>query len=300
MVFVMDNGKYNSKYILDNKRYIMPSKIEKGISTFSEETIFYNGESYIVGEEAENYDYSFTKNNIHHKIILYYCLSKHAKKSYQEYDVITGCPLSTYLNKEEQYKYIQNIMNDNKPIKVIYKDRPITFKINSVIIAPENIGGYINDFHISKNQIRGVVDIGGLNVNCGIYDKGKPVKNKMFTLNLGMHILIKNIQQALLRNSETMINEYMCEHMLNNIENIDVKSRNVIEEECNNFILSIKNQLIKNDWELNQLNLRFIGGGSILLKKYINKHFENPHINEDIFANCEAFLKFGAKKIAKK
>ncbi|MBP3931972.1 MAG: ParM/StbA family protein [Peptostreptococcaceae bacterium] len=295
MRVTFDNGKSNCKYIIDGRRYVVPSKLEEGLSTFSEETFMYKDVPYTIGDEAEDYNYDFTKNNLHHKLMIYYCLAKHA--SYQEnYDIIIGCPLSTYFNKEEQNRYIRNIINNGDYINIMYKDIRKVFRINSITIAPESIGGYINDFSLSKKQIRGVVDIGGLNVNCGVYDKGRPVKNKMFTLNLGIHILIKNIQQAILREKEILLNEYMCKHYLNNLEEASITIKEIIIKECTKFIESIKKNLIKNDWEIEQLNMVFIGGGSILLENFINASFNSPHIEKDIFANCEAFKKFGEKK----
>lgn len=299
MQATFDNGKNSCKYIIDNERYIVESKIEEGISTFGEETLKFEGKNYIIGDEASDYNYTFTKNNLHHKLMIYYCLARHAREN-EKIDLIIGCPLSTYINKEEQDKYSKYIMNDGKPITVEYKGKEKTFTINSVVVAPENIGGYINDFNISKRQIRGVVDIGGLNINCGIYDKGKPVKDKMFTLNLGIHILIKNIQQAVLREKENFINNYMCKHLLLNMHDLDEDLYKIFDMECKKFVKLIKKSLIKNEWELEHLNMRFIGGGSIILEDYIEQEFKKPYIEKDIFANCEAFRKFGARKNAKK
>lgn len=298
MLAIFDNGKDGCKYKINGNRYLVPSKIEEGVSTFSSETMNYDGKNYIIGEEAEDYNYSFTKNNLHHKIMLYYCLARHCNP-YGEFDIITGCPLATYMNKNEQEKYINYIKNDSKPIIIAYKNKERTFIINNVIIVPESIGGYINDYNESKNKVRGVIDIGGLNINCGIYDKGNPIKGKMFTLNLGTHILIKNIQQAVLRENEEMINYYMCNHYLMKPEDMEANMYKIFDKECYNFVEKIKRTLIKNEWELNRLDLRFIGGGSLLLKKYINDIFDYPYIEKDIFANCEAFEKFGGKKNGK-
>lgn len=296
MLAVFDNGKDSCKYEIDGNRYIVPSKVEEGIATFGDETLIYKNKSYIIGDEAVDYDYSFTKNNDHHKIMLYYCLAKHID-DIQTFDLIIGCPLSTYLNKQEQEKYIQSLRNNGEPIVVVYKNKKKTLIIRSVTIVPESIGGYLNDYSKSKNEIRGVVDIGGLNLNAGIYNMGRPVKDKMLTLNLGIHILLKNIQQAVLREKEQIINLYMCRHLLISEQFSDDSLEKIFDTECKKFIKLVKNTLIKNDWEINQLSMNFIGGGSIALKKYITEEFNSPHIEESLFANCEAFKKFGMSKL---
>ena len=296
MLAIFDNGKDSCKYEIDENRYIVPSKVEEGIATFGDETLIYENKSYIIGDEAIDYDYSFTKNNNHHKIMLYYCLAKHIDEI-QTFDLIIGCPLSTYLNKQEQEKYIQSLRNNGEPIVVVYKNKKKTLIIRSVTIVPESIGGYLNDYSKSKNEIRGVVDIGGLNLNAGIYNMGKPVKDKMLTLNLGIHILLKNIQQAVLREKEQMINLYMCRHLLTNRQFSDDSLEEIFDKECRKFVKLIKKTLIKNDWEINQLSMNFIGGGSIALKRFILEEFNNPHIEENVFANCKEIKKFGMSKL---
>ena len=144
MLAIFDNGKDSCKYEIDENRYIVPSKVEEGIATFGDETLIYENKSYIIGDEAIDYDYSFTKNNNHHKIMLYYCLAKHIDEI-QTFDLIIGCPLSTYLNKQEQEKYIQSLRNNGEPIVVVYKNKKKTLIIRSVTIVPESIGGYLND-----------------------------------------------------------------------------------------------------------------------------------------------------------
>ena len=295
MKIVFDNGKDSCKYKINGKKFIVPSKIEEGISTFSNETITYEGKNYIVGKEADDYNYSFTKSNLHHKIMMYYCIVRHIKDK-EDLDIIMGCPLSTYMNKTKQENYINYFINNKEPISIMYKKSLKTFTINSITMVPESIGGYINDYEVAKKEIRGIIDIGGLNINCGVYDKGNPVKSKMFTLNMGINILIKNIQQALLREKEELISYYMCKHYLLNLEQLDNYIYDIFDKECYLFIDKIKKALIKNDWELNQLNLRFIGGGSLSLSKYINELFNNPYIEKSIFANCDAFERFGDKK----
>lgn len=296
MLAITDNGKDSFKYIINNERHIIPSKVEEGIATFSDETLLYKGKNYIIGDEAIDYNYTFTKNNNHHKIMLYYCLAKHTEQL-QVFDLITGCPLSTYLNKQEQDKYIQSLQNNGNPIVVEYKGEEKKFVIRSITIVPESIGGYLNDYSKSKYEIRGVVDIGGLNLNAGIYNMGKPVKDKMLTLNLGIHILLKNIQQAVLREKEEIINLYMCKHLLISKQFTDDSLKEIFDKECTKFVKLIKKTLIKNDWEINQLSMRFIGGGSIALKEFIEAEFYNCYIEDDVFANCEAFKKFGMSKL---
>lgn len=299
MKAIFDNGKYNCKAIIGEQKILIPSKVEEGASAFNEDTIIFNNKEYTIGEEATKYDYNFTKNSLHHKLILYYILSKYGYEE-SDFDLIIGCPLSSYLNKKEQIKYASNFGNNNKPVELFYNNMEKIININSVTVVPETIGGYINDLEISKKQIRGVIDIGGLNINCAIYNMGNPVKNKMFTLNLGTHILIKNIQQAVLTSTEKIINEYMCEYLLKTKDFKDENLQIIFEGECIKFVRNIKNYLIKNDWELDELELKFIGGGSILLNEYIQIEFYNPSIENDIFANCKAFKKFGEAKIGKK
>lgn len=297
---IVDNGKENFKWRIDGCNNSFPSKLEEGVPVYNEDEIIYNNKSYIIGEEAEDYNYEFTKNNFHHKLLLYYCLAKNTE-DVQSFNLVIGCPLTTYLNKNEHESYIESIRNNGQPIQILLNRKKKIIIIKNITIVPESIGGYILDYNKSKLENRGVIDIGGLNMNGAIYSMGKPIKDKMITTNMGMHILMKNIQQAVLREREETINLYTCKYLMSTKNfNGDAKLKEIFDKECIKFITNIKKSLTKNDWELKQLNLRFIGGGSIQLKQYIKEVFGDVYIEDNLFANCEAFEIFAKIKNGKK
>ena len=43
----------------------------------------------------------------------------------------------------------------------------------------------------------GVVDIGGLNINCCVYNKGVPVLSSLFTDDLGSNVLVSGLRKEL-------------------------------------------------------------------------------------------------------
>lgn len=300
MKAVIDNGKDSLKIEVDNTYKIYPSKIEEGVPVYNEENIFYNGKSYIIGEEAESYNYSVTKSNLHHKLMLYYSLAK-ITDEIKIFDLVIGCPVTTYLNRDSHDKYVDYIRNDGQPIEIMYNNSKKVIIIESVTLVPETLGGYILDYEISKNELRGVVDIGGLNINGGMYNRGNPIKNKMFTDNLGIHILIDNIQKSILEKREELIDLDTCRSLLRYRDFKDKTLEVIFHNECIKHVKTIKKLLIKKGWNLTETNLRFIGGGSILLKDYIKEEFSqyDIKIEDDVFANCKAFGKFAEKKNAK-
>lgn len=300
MKATIDNGKNSLKIDINDNLICYTSKISEGVSVYNEENIFYNGKNYIIGEEAEDYDYSITKNNLHHKLMLYYSLSKNMDEI-QSFDLTIGCPVTTYLNNSSHEKYIEYIRNNGQPIEVRYNNNKKIIIIRSVTLVPETLGGYILDYNISKTQLRGVVDIGGLNINGGLYNRGNPIKNKMFTDNLGIHILIDNIQKAVLEEREELLDIDTCNCLLRYKDFKDGGLELIFHNECKKHVISIKKLLIKKGWNLSQLTLRFIGGGSLLLREYIEDVFNDYEfeIEDDIFANCKAFKKFAEKKNAK-
>lgn len=297
MKATIDNGKYNFKMKADDKRIIIPSKISIGYPVYGEDFISFENVPYIIGEEAKDYDFSITKNNLHHKLMLYFGLSK-IMNEVQSFDLTIGCPLTTYLNRNKHETYIDSIRNNGQPIEIQFNNKKKIIIIRSVTIVPETLGGYILDYKNSKNEIRGVIDIGGLNLNAGIYSLGKPLKDRMITDNLGIHILLDKIQKAIMVEREELLDLNICEYLLKSKNFKDDITKKIFERECINHLEDIKRLLIKSGWNLEDLTLRFIGGGSILLKEYIEQVFKkyNTSIEEDIFANCEAFEEFANKK----
>lgn len=78
-----------------------------------------------------------------------------------------------------------------------------------------------------------------------------------------------------------------------------VEIRKVIDEYCYDFMESIIKEMQKYKWNYEDIEMEFTGGGSILLKKYIEETFGDVVIIEDIYYTVKGFSEFGGVKHGK-
>lgn len=294
----IDPGKHTTKAEYKDKRISFDSKIDLGIAQFGSDTVKYENKSYIVGEEASTYDFELSKNTFHHQLLTYTAIGKLLDNE-NRIDVAIGIPLTLFFNEKEKSDYIETISNGGMPINIKINGEKKYFIIDNVIVCPETLGGSLNDFSESKKKIRGVIDIGGLNVNGIIYDKGRPVRNSLFTLNKGTHILEGNLKTKITSETTRLLEDYVLkDYLVRGCKDVEVQT--IIDEFCNKFIKEIVSECLKKNWNLFDIEIYIMGGGGILLERYIDTHFKNPVFANNVFANVEAFGIFAEKKLAKK
>ncbi|MGL4801868.1 MAG: hypothetical protein ACRC18_06355 [Cetobacterium sp.] len=295
----IDTGKHTTKAMLGDKRVKFDSKIDLGKAQFdNSDTVVFEGKEYIVGEEAHTYDMSLSKNTDHHKLLIYTAIAKLIDDD-ARVDVVVGTPLRLFFNEDEKKDYIESISNDNMPIVISINGVKKYFSINKVIIAPESLGGSLLDFKDSKKIIRGCIDVGGLNINGVIFDKGMPVRKSMFTINEGTHILESKLKQEIIEKTGVALEDYVLkDYLVRGCSNSKVQK--IIDEYCSRFIKNVVNECLKANWNLYDIEIYAMGGGSILLEKYIDANFKSPVFPRDVFANVKAFGIFGEKKLGSK
>jgi plasmid segregation protein ParM len=85
---------------------------------------------------------------------------------------------------------------------------------------------------------------------------------------------------------------YIIKNGLNNKNKY--KSIEVINEVMRDHVNDIKKQVMKNKWDIDNIDIHFVGGGSIILEKYIGELFPHATITDNIFDNVKGFYNIGA------
>ena len=253
---------------------------------------------YTIGAEAIQADYDTSKATLHHKLAVYTAIAKILNGKYKNVYLVVGCPASIYKNTKLRNEY-RDFLLSNRAISIRVKGVNNQFFIKDIILAPETIGYPYQNIESSKNQLQGVIDIGGLNTNGCIYDGLSPIKDTMFTINLGSYILFNKIKNELSTQLNQNIQDYEIPYLIKDCPS--VKGTAIIKSILNEHISRIKDETKKNNWNIKGLKLRFIGGGSLDLQDEINKAFDNPTISGSaVRANAQAFLKVGEIYYAQK
>lgn len=276
MIIAVDSGKYTTKAMDTNRTAFSIRTLisDRSMILSKSYQLDYDGKRYYIGDGAA--DFNSWKSQLIHKLCALVAISQ---LGYSSVDLIIGCPVSQFANKEARAAHAEYF----KGCSILrINDSPTTICINSVMALPETLGVVMSNVEAYSKSIIGVIDIGGLNTNALIYDHMKPVMESAFTVNEGGLVLNAKIKRELNMKYGANYQDYEIPHLhdkpiINNILNEQMER---IVQECRAY-----------NWNIDDLPVIFTGGGSLRLEEQIKQH--NWSISKNpIWDNVQGFLKF--------
>lgn len=303
----VDSGKFATKAVMENVRsdgsidissVIFPTTCDE-VSDYNRgmrdmmtlnsnyHLVEFNGHQYRVGDTEGCDSFEDSKDHPIHRICTYTAIAQLVDNDDIVYLAI-GCPLSVYNNVEAVEDYV-NHMKGNGKITITVDGVQKTFVIISVNAYPESSGIIYKEFPKYSKKTIGIIDIGGLNTNCCVYDHGRPVKSSIFTTRLGGKRMLKDLDKIL--NDKLQPNVHFEPFIIRNAINDgfiknrsnpekEKLSRQIINDYRRKHIQEIKNSCISYNWDLDSIELAFVGGTSLLLKDEIKDIF---NVGEECF-----------------
>lgn len=296
----IDNGYWSTKVFTNDNQFFFRSKYEKTDDTFNKNntySLFYEEESYIVGDGAtqDNIDYDKTQNELA-KICTYTALSKISNCVGTNFNLMVGYPLKLYSTNKEIFAdylktdgFIDCEINSEKKV----------FNVSNVIVLPQGAGALYSDVNRFKNKIIAILDIGGLTVNGCIFDNLNLIRNTIFTEDLGIFILYNEIKKALDSQFGINIQEYEIPDIVRyglKMNNGKYKNESLItvNEVMQKHVEDIKKICKKNKWNIGNLEILLIGGGSLVLKNQLLNQIPYSSLTENpLNDNVKGFYKAG-------
>jgi len=259
----IDTGKFETVGMTLEKIERVRTKVDESDGlAYSSGTykVEYNGRLYVVGDGAETSNYDVSKMQLVHKVCTLTVLGLLGSI---DVDLIVGCPLSQYINKEAREEFSLYFIGSHT-ITVDGKLKSIN--IRSVKVLPETIGVVALNEDFFKNKAVGVVDVGGLNTNACVYADLQPIKSTILTKNEGGNIITSKIVQNLISITGKNYQDWEIPYLYNS-SNEDV--RKIISNSLEGQLNKILDDLKARNWNVGQYPIVFTGGGSRLLKKQI-------------------------------
>jgi len=294
-IVAIDNGYWATKVYTQNERFSFRSKVEKtsdSLNTNNTFSITYAGENYLVGDGAylTNIEYDKTIDEFF-KICTYTALAKLSTFG-SEFLLVVGYPLNIYSTNAKAFS---NYLKTNDYIELLLNGNPKLFKILDCIVFPQGAGVLYANPEEFKNQIIAIVDIGGLTINGCIFENLNLIRETIFTENLGSIILLNKIEKILENKYNMNIQDYEMQDIIKNgIKKDKEGSLKIINEVIQSYIEELKNIMRKNNWNIDNLNILFTGGTSLLLQNHLLKIFPHSEISKDpVFDNVKGFYRVG-------
>lgn len=273
---IIDLGNYDIKYLSKGIKGKFSSKISTEFNPNPEafERVEYNNQITYIGIGALEREYNKVDKNFMPSLL--YAINKATTDNN-----INLCLLLP-VNQLPKKDVLKNMLEGKKfNFKVNGKDRAIT--INKLAVLPEGYCSYYSLTNVQDKDIL-IIDIGSRTVNFASFIEGKIEKN--FTHKLGIYDLYKRVKE--IENSKG--NDYIEE----DIERL-IKRENILVDDSMylTFLKDILNAA-KGNINLKNYDVKFVGGGSIVLKKYIEKNTPAEVIDNSNYCNV-----IGAENICK-
>ena len=262
--------------------------------------ITYEGKNYIIGDQGNAVDQSFSKNTILHKIGVMAALSKFVKDG-DAVRLILGCPASVYKDKAARNQY-RDAMTDNGNLKFETNTDQYDISIVNTLVLPESSGApYVYPQYFKDSRVA-VVDIGGLNMNFSVYNNLVLELDSMRTVNYGGYMIEDMVKDKFSGRFGVALQQADYEQVLINdglFKNGTIlpESTELLHELLHEFAADISKVVKSFDYDLSLMKVLFIGGSSALLKNDIAEFIPHAMIRNDCaHVNVLGFLKVGELK----
>lgn len=266
-----------------------------------------DGVRYLVGEGVlGGFDFQTSKNTTHHKICVETAISYFVGNEEEHVHLVVGYPSSDFTNPEQQKEYI-NLLNEKEPVHLNLDGMDKSYTLVNLVVKPEGIAMKPRVDQIAKERVK-IIDIGGENINYRYYDeKGNTLENESVD-KLGVNHLESFIRTRLRKYIK--INQFDVESVdymnavksgrITGLKNDDIADFKDSKEFINETVLDFVDMIIEGlDAKGVSLYKRgakilFTGGGSILLRPYLEETLENTkdHLvfsNTAYWDNCISY-----------
>lgn len=303
IILGIDNGnkftKTSSKKFLEETSV---KRIEDNYTSLGKTIIRYDDDLYLIGEGrvAVNLN-KFKDDDTFLVTIAAIAKELYCQNIEEEAEIIlgVGLPLMSYSKyKKEMREYF---LRDN--ITVTYKDKDFKFNIPEVYVYPQALAAFITVYNRYKEfEVCNVIDLGGYTLDTFITgEKGMPQISTLKSYQIGIITLFEEIKQELLRN-EIVLTDKQIEKIIKDEDTLVIDDRSVaiINRKTSMYVKELINKLKESGMELRNPTI-LIGGGSLLLEKYIRESTDEFKYVEflDIFANAEGYYKLTLEQINK-
>lgn len=305
-IIVVDPGKnsveaiaFDREYnVLGNEYFPSKSKTKRNFfdidsSSDHQYRVEYEGQKYLVGEGIlSDYNFETTKNNTHHQICVYTAIANFVEKPNEKIYLIVGYPSSDFANVDQRNEYIK-MLSANGNISFTLNEEEKTFSIVNVSVKPEGVAMKPRVEKIGKQKVRSI-DIGGENINYRFYDEKGNTLESLSLDGAGVNHLESFLKTKLRKfiNVDLIDVDYIdylggvktCN--LKEVQDSDLMGYSNSHEFMEDAIADFIEQKVLGTLKAKDINLRlrgdkilFTGGGSILLRPYLEEALANNKDN---------------------
>lgn len=295
MIISVDHG---NKQIKTAHKVFSSGLVESAsLSPLGGDNVYYEGKYYSLSEKQRiPYMRDKTKDDRFFILTLFAIAYEiEANKAYSADEIIDvqlliGLPPAHFARQREVFE--KYFLRDDF-IEFKFNDKEYTIMIDKVFSAPQALAAIMPVFDQVKAISKGIIiDIGGMTVDYIMVKKGAADASVCDSLEHGVITLYNDIKSAVYAEHDMLCEESDIDAVLKNEETaLPDEVVGFIKESAKKFVSDIIDQLRERGIDMKTSTAIFAGGGSLLLKEYIEAEdrIVSSLIIDSISANAKGY-----------
>jgi len=295
MIISIDHGNKQIKTL--NRTFTSGLYESDSRPAFGEDVLCYNGKYYALSEERIPYMRDKTKDHRFFILTLFAiayeieAAGKYTNNGTLDIKLNVGLPPSHYSGLYEKYE--SYFMGPHKPLSFTFRDKPYSIYISEVSSYPQAYAAAMTVYGMIRDLPRAfVVDIGGFTADYLLLKKGNADLSVCDSLEHGVILLYNAIKSKVSADFDLLIDESDIDSIIKGEKHsFPNEIVHLVDRMASSFVDQLFGKLRERLIDLRVGKTIFIGGGSILLRKYIESSgkVSGCIIIDDIAANEKGY-----------
>ena len=295
MIISIDHGNKQIKTL--NRTFTSGLYESESKPAFGEDVLYYNGKYYVLSEERIPYMRDKTKDNRFFILTLFAIAyeieasGKYLDNGTLDIKLNVGLPPSHYSGLYEKYE--DYFRGPRRPISFTFREKPYSIFISEVNSYPQAYAAAMTVYGMIRDLPRAfVVDIGGFTADYLLLKKGNADLSVCDSLEHGVILLYNAIKSKVNADFDLLIDESDIDSIIKEEKHyFPQEIVHLVDRMAAAFVDQLFGKLRERLIDLRVGRTIFIGGGSILLRKYIESSaaVSGCIIIDDIAANEKGY-----------
>jgi len=300
------SADHGNRHIKTLKHAFPASYVESGhLPSFGDDVLVYNGKEYTLTDKRMPQKTDKTKDDSYF-ILTLFAIGKELAGDIAttssispgeciDIDLLVGLPPMHC--KELGARFTSYFKEHGESISFEFNQRQHTIKITDVHVYPQAYAAAITIREsIMDARVVSLVDVGGYTVDLLQLVGFKPDMSVCTSLYSGVNTLFQRINEQVRAKGAKDIPDTVVEGIIQNnpkvLQNCSSERVALVHSCAEQFTQELVQSISQAGLDLEENRTIFVGGGSILLKAYIEKTgmVAKPHFVDNIKANAEGYL----------
>lgn len=219
--------------------------------------------------------------------------AEHDREKIYDVHLLVGLPPIHMKDSTLRNRFVA-YFKSNDVVKVVFKGKTWNISIKKVSVYAQCFAALMLDYNSFKDEPRAIgIDIGGFTADYLTIRKGRIDANASDSLENGVIILYQRIKKAALARDYIIEEEDIDDVLKGTPNKLDYSIVKIIKTETESFVNDFLSSFREYQIDLRNQYVIFLGGASLILKPYLEKHplIKRCKFIEDINANAEGYKK---------